>query len=96
MVASVIFPRPLTFCLHSQNSLCAFEIVENVEENPREDFFIKGELIFQWYFYLYVFISTAFRKCSLEPPWKKLKAIGLHKKAKIQSEMWYKELTNKQ
>ncbi|EOB07718.1 hypothetical protein Anapl_07685 [Anas platyrhynchos] len=32
-----------THCVEAnQNSLCAFEIVENVEENPREDFFIKA------------------------------------------------------
>lgn len=74
------FSRPFIFFVHIQNSLCASEILESDDENPREEFFIKGELILQFSCYLYVFISSSLRRCSsLE---KNLKAIFLRKNGK--------------
>lgn len=76
------FPGHLCFASTVKIHCMHLRFWKMMKRNPRKDFFIKGELIFQWYFYLYVFISTAFRKCLLEPPWKKMESYRTSQKSK--------------
>lgn len=57
----VLFPQ-LKFTMYIRDS-------QKWGRESQEWYFIKGELVFQLHIYLYLFISTARRRCCLDPPW---------------------------